>query len=138
MALVTTTANGGEDRARTSRERVREMRGRVREDERVTWGSAWHPWTSPGRRQKQEVAGVWPRAPATRSSSSWREEEDDWQGQSAGPSLVGWASTGEAQVVSLSLFFWFVSVFYFFLQLLGFIKNTKMFPKILKIIVGSV
>ena len=58
----------------------------------------WHPWTSPGRRQKQEVAGVWPRAPATRSVSFWREEDDDWQGQSAGPSQVGWASTGKAQV----------------------------------------
>ena len=105
-ALVVTTANGGEGRARPSRERVREMRGRVREDERVTWGSAWHPWTSPGHRQKQEVAGVWPRAPATRSSSFWREEDDDWQGQSAGPSQVGWASTCKAQVgFPLSLFF---------------------------------
>ena len=138
MALVTTTANGGEDRARPSRERVREMRGRVREEERGTWGSAWQPWTSPGRRQKQEVAGVWPRAPATRSSSSWREEDDDWQGQSAGPSQVGWASTGKAQVgFPLSLFL-ICFCFLFFLQLLGFIKNTKMFPKILKIIVGFV
>ena len=50
-------------------------------------GVAWHPWTSPGRRQKQEVAGVWPRAPATRSASFWREEDDDWQ-------PVGWAELG--------------------------------------------
>ena len=80
---------------------------------------------------------MWPRAPATRSSSSWREEDDDWQGQSAGPSQVGWASTGKAQVVSLSLFF-DLFMFSIFLQLLGFIQNTKTFPKILKIIVGSV
>ena len=40
------------------------------------------------RRRKQEVAGVWPRAPATRSSSSWREEEDDWQ------EPVDWAKLG--------------------------------------------
>ena len=32
-------------------------------------------------------------------------EEDDWQGQSAGPSQVGWASTGKAQVGFLSLSF---------------------------------
>ena len=58
------------------------------------------------RRRKQEVAGVWPRAPATRSASFWREEDDDWQGQSAGPSQVGWASTGKAQVgFPLSPFF---------------------------------
>ena len=66
---------------------------------------------------------MWPRAPATRSSSSWREEEDDWQGQSTGPSQVGWASTGEAQVgFPLSLFL-ICLLFYFFLQLLGFIKK---------------
>ena len=50
-----------------------------------------------------------------------------------------WA--GPAQVrprwVSLSLFL-ICFCFLFFLQLLGFIKNTKMFPKILKIVVGSV
>ena len=33
----------------------------------------------PRCRQKQEVAGVWLRAPGTRLSSSWREEGDDWQ-----------------------------------------------------------
>ena len=33
------------------------------------------------RRRKQEVAGVWLRAPATRSASFWREEDDDWQSQ---------------------------------------------------------
>ena len=57
------------------------------------------------RRRKYEVAGVWPRAPATCSSSFWREEDDDWQGQSAGPSQVGWASTGKAQVGFLLSFF---------------------------------
>ena len=58
-----------------------------------------------GGQGKQEVAGVWPQAPAMRSSSSWREEDDDWQGQSAAPSQVGWASTGKAQVgFPLSLF----------------------------------
>ena len=76
-------------------------------------GVAWHPWTSPGRRQKQEVAGVWPRAPATRSASFWREEDDDWQGQSAGPSQVGWASTGKAQVASLSLFYFYLFLFFY-------------------------
>ena len=40
------------------------------------------------RRRKQEVAGVWPRAPATRSASFWREEDDDWQRQQAGPAQV--------------------------------------------------
>ena len=72
---------------------------------------AWHPWTSLGRRQKQEVAGVWPRAPATRSASFWREEDDDWQSQST------WAEPGKAQVnfplsLSLSLS---LSLFYLFL-----------------------
>ena len=56
--------------------------------ERETWGSAWHSWTPPGHRRKQEVAGVWPRAPAMRSSSSWREEEDDWH------EPVDWAEPG--------------------------------------------
>ena len=52
---------------------------------------------------------------------------------------VGWdAGVGPAGLpgtFSLSLL---VFVFYFFLQLCGFIKNTKTFPKILKIIVGFV
>ena len=93
-------------------------------------GVAWHPWTSPGRRQKQEVAGVWPRAPATRSASFWREEDDDWQGQSAGPSQVGWASTGKAQVASLSLSFClFVSVFLFNCNCWALLKILKRFQK---------
>ena len=90
------------------------------------------------RRRKQEVAGVWPRAPATRSSSSWREEEDDWQGQSAGMSQVGWPAQVRPRWASPSLPFSDLFSFSIFLQLLGFIKNTKTFPKILKIIVGSV
>ena len=92
-------------------------------------GVAWRPLGVSRRRQKQEVAGVWPRAPATRSSSSWREEDDDWQGQSAGPSQVGWASTGKAQVASLSLFFLFVSVFLFNYKCWALIKILKRFQK---------
>ena len=71
------------------------------------------------RRRKQEVAGVWPRALATRSSSSWREEDDDGKASRlgrarwAGPSQVGWASTGKAQVgFPLSLFFDLFLFFY--------------------------
>ena len=105
------------DRRRGTRSAVTgEREGDEGESERVREGDvgfAWHFRASPGRRRKQEVAGVWPRAPATRSSSSWQEEEDDWQGQSTGPSQVGWASTGKAQVASLSLFFLIVSVFLF-------------------------
>ena len=64
------------------------------------------------RRQKQEVVDVWLRAPATRSASFWREDNNDWQSQYAGPSQVA----GPAQVrpgwASLSLYlFLFVSVF---------------------------
>ena len=62
-----------------------------------------------GHRQKQEVAGVWLRAPATRLSSSWREEEDDWQW------LVGWAELGQARAtgkfLSLSFFCFFILLF---------------------------
>ena len=71
------------------------------------------------RRRKQEVAGVWPRAPATRSASFWREEDDDWQGQSAGPSQVGWASTGKAQVASLSLFYFYLFLFFYLIANVG-------------------
>ena len=71
------------------------------------------------RRQKQEVAGVWPRAPATRSASFWREEDDDWQGQSAGPSQVGWASTGKAQVASLSLSLFDLFLFFYLTATVG-------------------
>ena len=38
------------------------------------------------------------RAPATRSSSSWREEEDDWQ------EPVDWAELGQARATGKSLF----------------------------------
>ena len=84
-----------------------EKEGDEGESERVREGDvgvAWHFRASPRHRRKQEVAGVWPRAPATRSASFWREEDDDWRGQSAGPSQVGWASSGKAQVASLSFF----------------------------------
>ena len=47
-----------------------------------------------------------------RAPAFWREEDDDWQGQSARPSQVGWASTGKAQVASLSLFFYLFLFFY--------------------------
>lgn len=43
VALVATTVIGGEGCARPSRERVRETRGRVSEDERVTSGSRGTP-----------------------------------------------------------------------------------------------
>ena len=68
-------------------------------------GVAWRPLGVSRRRQKQEVAGVWMRAPAMRLSSSWREEEDDWQWP------VGWAELGQARAIGkfLSLSF---SVFY--------------------------
>ena len=79
----------------------------------------------PGCRQKQEVAGVWPRAPATRLSSSWGEEEDDWQ------EPVGWAELGQARLhseVSAGGFSSFPSIFVFCnlfcYFVLGFIKNT--------------
>ena len=81
-------------------------------------GVAWHFRASPGRRRKQEVAGVWPRAPATRSASFWREEDDDWQGQSAGPSQVGWASTGKAQV-GFPLSFFYLFLFFYLTATVG-------------------
>ena len=51
VALVTTTANGGEDRARPSRERVRETRGREGRSAGRCWAS---PWRSVG---DEEAAG---------------------------------------------------------------------------------
>ena len=129
MALVTSTANGGEDRARPSRERVRETRGRVREEERGTWGSAWHPWTSPGRRQKQEVAGVWPRAPATRSASFWREEDDDWQRQQAGPSQVAGPAQVRPRWASFSLIFLILFLFSIYLIYFELVKILTHFVK---------
>ena len=74
-------------------------------------GVAWHPLDVSRRRRKQEVASVWSRAPATRSSSSWWEEDDDWQSQSTWAEPGGWASTGKAQVGFFLLFFYLVSVF---------------------------
>ena len=74
----------GERRRGTRSGIAGESEGDEGESERVREGDvgvAWHFRVSPGRRRKQEVAGVWPRAPATRLSSSWREVEGDWQGQ---------------------------------------------------------
>ena len=76
------------DRRRGTRSAVAGERERDEgESERVREGDvgvAWHFRASPGRRWKQEVAGVWPRAPATRSASSWREVDDDWQASRLG------------------------------------------------------
>ena len=67
VALVATTAIGGEVRARPSRERVRETRGSVREDERGTWGSRGIPGRLQGvggsRRWPACGRGCRPRAP---------------------------------------------------------------------------
>ena len=109
--MVTVATNGGDGFA-LLRERERERRGRGRvERSRGPGGLRGTRRWRPGRRQKQEVAGVWLRAPATRLSSSWREEEDDWQWP------VGWAELGQARATGkfLSLSF---SVFLFILLFL--------------------
>ena len=104
-------ANGGEEHARASRERVRETRGRVSEDERGMWGSRGIP----GRLQDVGSSRRWPacgrgrRPRAPRPSGGRRTTTGS---QSAGPSQVGWASTGKAQVASLSLFFYLFLFFY--------------------------
>ena len=80
MAVVATTAIGGEVRARPSRERVRETRGRVREDERGTWelrGTSRRLRASAEAGGGQRVAG----ARRARAPASWREEDDDWRNQ---------------------------------------------------------
>ena len=85
-----------------------EREGDEGESERVREGDvgvAWHFRASPGRRRKQEVAGVWPRAPATRSASFWREEDDDWQRQQAGPSQVAGPAQVRPRWASFSSFF---------------------------------
>ena len=53
---------------------------------------------------------MWLRAPATRLSSSWREEEDDWR------EPVGWAELGQARATGklLSLSFSVFYLFYYF------------------------
>ena len=56
VALVATTAIGGEGRARPSRQRVRETRGRVREDERGRGGRRGIP----GRLQGVGGSRRWP------------------------------------------------------------------------------
>ena len=50
--------------------------------------------------QREAASRRWPgvrrRASATRSASSWRGGEDDWQGQLAGP--ASWAASARPQV----------------------------------------
>ena len=60
------------------------------------------------------------------------EVGDDWH-MPDGP-----GQPGKWPLAFLSLSFLICFSFSIFLQLLGFIKNTKTFPEILKIIVGSV
>ena len=60
------------------------------------------------------------------------EVGDDWHGPD-GP-----GQPGKWPLAFLSLSFLNCFLFSNFLQLLGFIKNTKTFPEILKIIIGSV
>ena len=57
---------------------------------------------------------------------------DDWN------TPDGLGQPGKWPLAFLSLSFSDLFLFSNFLQLLGFIKNTKMFPEILKIIIGSV
>ena len=82
----------GELRSVTGGETEERGGGRSRERGRSERGSGTSPWrreeVGEATTAKQEVAGVWPRAPATRSSSSWREEGDDWH------EPVDWAEPG--------------------------------------------
>ena len=97
------------DRWRGTRSAVAgEREGDEGESERVREGDvgvAWHFRASPRHRRKQEVAGVWPRAPATRSASFWREEDDDWQRRQAGPSQVAGPAQVRPRWALFSLFF---------------------------------
>ena len=65
-----------------------------------------------------------------RAPAFWREEGDDWRGQSAGPAC--WAKAGgppgEARYDSLSLFY-FVFVFYFLTFVLYLKEMLKHFHK---------
>ena len=116
-------------------ERERETRGRVSEDERGTWGSRGIPgrlqdvgksrrWPACGRGRRPRA----PRPPGGRRTTT---------GKASQLGRARWARPAQVRPrwVSLSLFL-ICFLFYFFLQLLGFIKNTKTFSKILKIIVG--
>ena len=119
-----------------TRERAEEEE-RARESERGARGVRGISGASGEKRQAGGGRGAWARTAATRLSSYWREVGDDWQRRWAGPAR--WAAYWAVQVsqvsLSLSLFCFLFSIF---LQLCGFIKNTKTFPKILKIVVGSV
>ena len=64
--MVAATAIGGEVRARPSRERERETRGRVSEDERETWGSRGVLWASPGVGRSRRWPARGRRAASTR------------------------------------------------------------------------
>ena len=105
MAVVATTAIGGEGRARPSRERKRKTRGRVREDEREMWGSHGVLWESPGVGRSRRWPARGRRAASTRPASFWREEDDDWQRQQAGPSQVAGPAQVRPRWAFFSLFF---------------------------------
>ena len=75
------------------------------------------------------------RASATRSASSWRGGEDDWQGQLAGP--ASWAAqcqaSGKAQVSVFSFLFSFL-----FLTIVFDLKiNTNTNIKMLRFLVTT-
>ena len=123
---MVTVAMNGSDGFTFLRERERERRGRGRvERSRGLGGRRGTRRRRPGHRQKQEVAGVWLRAPATRLSSSWREEEDDWQWP------VGWAELGQARATGkfLSLSFLFFYLFYYFYNFRALLKMPGHFQK---------
>ena len=83
-------------RSRRSRERETEEETGTRESER---GSGRLRGVSRDV-QREAASRRWPsvhrRASATRSVSSWRGGEDDWQGQLAGP--ASWAASARPQV----------------------------------------
>ena len=97
MSLAATTAIGGEGRARPSRERMRETRGRVREDERETWGSRGVLRASPGVGRSRRWPAHGRRAASTRPCLLER-------GGRRLTKPIGWAepgglaSSGKAQV----------------------------------------
>ena len=95
----------GEGRARPSRERMRETRGRRREDERETWGSCGVLWASPGIGRSKRCPARGRRAASTRPASFWREEDGDWQRQQAGPSQVAGPAQVRPRWASFSSFF---------------------------------
>ena len=118
MALASSTANGGEERAWASRERVRETRGRVSEDERGTWGSCGIP----GRLQDVGRSRRWPACGRGRRPRAPRPPGGRWMttGKPVGwAEPGGWASTGKAQVASLSLFYFYLFLFFYLTTTVG-------------------